>query len=180
MVDLSNAIIVVEGATDVQYLSTFINSAFQITNGSSVPRETICYLKEASKTKDIIVLTDPDYPGERIRKIINENISNCLNAYVRKEYSIKGNKVGVAESTKEEILYALSKITLSKRSNIKGNLTNADLYKLGLTGYKDSFIKRKLVSEHFNLGFNNSKSLLKKLNEFNIKYKEIEEYLNGK
>ena len=180
MIDLKNSIIVVEGASDIQFLSTFVNSSFVITNGSSVPRETLEYLLKASETKNIIILTDPDYPGEKIRKTINDYVPNCLNAYVRKEYSIKKNKVGVAESTKEEVLNALSKIKVKDFNQKQGNLTEMDLYNLGLTGRDSSKELRKDVSYHFSLGYNNSKSLLKKLNEFNITYKELEDYINGR
>ena len=57
------AILVVEGATDVAFLSSFLDAEFVTTNGSDVPRETIEYLKEAVKRKNVVVLTDPDYPG---------------------------------------------------------------------------------------------------------------------
>ena len=55
-----NALIVVEGTTDVSLLTSFLDAEIVTTNGSDVPRETIDYILEASKRKDVIVLTDPD------------------------------------------------------------------------------------------------------------------------
>lgn len=181
MIDLENCVIVVEGSTDVQFLSTFIKSSYVITNGSSVPRETLEYLKSISKIKTIIVLTDPDYPGEKIRTTINQEIPEVLNAYVRKEHSIKKNKVGVAESTKEEVLHALSLLNINNNKKLnKGNLTEIDLYNLGINGKDNSKELRKEISEYFGLGYNNSKAILRKLNEFNISYNQLEEFINGR
>ena len=107
MKKIINAIIVVEGKSDVQFLESFIDTRFVITNGSDVPRETIEYLKELSKNNKIIVLTDPDSPGKRIRDILNNEIPNLFHAYVDKKECIKKHKVGVAESNKEHILKVL-------------------------------------------------------------------------
>ena len=53
------AIIVVEGTSDEALISSFMDADIVVTNGSDVPRETIEYLKEAKKKRDIVVLTDP-------------------------------------------------------------------------------------------------------------------------
>ena len=88
MKKIINAIIVVEGKSDVQFLESFIDARFVITNGSDVPRETIEYLKELSKNNKIIVLTDPDSPGKRIRDILNNEIPNLFHAYVYKSIKL--------------------------------------------------------------------------------------------
>ena len=120
-------ILVVEGASDKAFISTFLEADFVITNGSEVSRETIEYLKEAKKTRDIVVLTDPDSPGKRIRDILDQNIPGLLHAFVPKEHSIKHHKVGVAESTEFDVMNALSHIIPSKAVK-KGDLTLADFY----------------------------------------------------
>lgn len=58
-----NGIIVVEGKTDVELLSSYIDAEFVITNGSAINEKTINYLK--SVDRDIYVLTDPDFPGKK-------------------------------------------------------------------------------------------------------------------
>lgn len=173
-----DAIVVVEGKSDVDFLNSFIDCELVTTNGTSVPRETIEYLKKASEMRDIIVLTDPDFPGIKIRQILKEKIPNLKHAYIRKEVSIKKGKVGVAESTKQEILSALNSIPVSSQFN-KGNLKIIDLYNLGLIGKENSFNLRKKVCEHFSLGFTNGKTLLNHLNEFAITYKEVEDFIDG-
>ena len=166
-----NALIVVEGTTDVSLLTSFLDAEIVTTNGSDVPRETIDYILEASKRKDVIVLTDPDYPGKRIRDVLDRHIPNLKHAYIPKEKAIKHHKVGVAESDKETILDALSHITITK-SPTPGNLTYSDLLELKLVG-ENSGVNKENVEAHFHLGYGNGKTLLKRLNAMNIDRKQF-------
>lgn len=168
------AIIVVEGASDKALISTFLDADVVITNGSEVSRETIEYLKTASKTRDIVVLTDPDSPGKRIRDILDQNINGLLHAFVPKEKAIKKHKVGIAESSKEEILLALSKPIPSKK-RVRGNLVMADLYELGLVGGPDSKSKREALEKRLGLGYGNGKTLLQRINSLGLGKEEIAE-----
>lgn len=160
-----NGIIVVEGKSDVEFLSSFIDAEFVITNGSSIPEKTIDYLKESKK--DIYVLTDPDFPGTKIRDTLNKSIPNLKHCFISKENSIKHGKVGVAEGQKEEILEALKNVYVES-PEIKGHLTNADLVELGLSGQPDSQEKRKHFCEKYHLGYCNAKTFLRRLNSCNI------------
>lgn len=171
-----DAILVVEGASDKAFISTFLDADFVITNGSEVSRETIEYLKEAKKTRDIVVLTDPDSPGKRIRDILDQSVPGLLHAFVPKEHSIKHNKVGVAESTKEDVLNALSHIVPSKDVK-KGDLTLADFYDLGLSGGDGAKERRDLVAKKLHLGFGNAKTLMQRANALGISKEEIKEAL---
>ena len=165
-----NGIIVVEGKTDVEFLSSFIDAEFVVTNGSSIPEKTIDYLKESKK--DIYVLTDPDFPGTKIRDTLNNSIPNLKHCFISKENSIKHGKVGVAEGQKEEILEALKNVYVES-PKIKGNLTNADLVELGLSGQPDSQEKRNRICEKYHLGHCNAKTFLHRLNSCNITKEEL-------
>ena len=167
-------LIVVEGKSDVDFLSSFLDADFYKVNGSAINEKDIKYLKEVIKKRGIIVLTDPDYPGLQIRNKINKEIPEVKNAYVRKEVSIKRHK--------EEVLNSLKNIK-SNENHKKGNLSVNDLYDLGLSGIESSRELRKLVCERLNIGFNNTKRMLEKINLLNISKNEIEEIIkdvNGK
>ena len=113
-------VIVVEGKTDIAKLEKITNAILISTNGSSVPRETLDYIKELSKERKIIILTDPDYPGLRIRNIINQEIPNAYNAFVSRDKASNGKKLGVAETPIEEIVRALENarvFSLEKEEN---------------------------------------------------------------
>ena len=66
-------VIVVEGKTDTAVLKQLYDVETIETNGSALNDMTIELIKTAAKTRGVIVLTDPDYPGMQIRnKIVNE------------------------------------------------------------------------------------------------------------
>ena len=167
-----SSIIVVEGTSDEAFLQSFLDADIVTTNGSEVSRETLGYLKEASKTRSIVVLTDPDSPGKRIRDLIAEQVPSVLHAFVRKEKSIKHHKVGVAESSKDEVLLALSHIVPADPPT-RGNLTNADLLDLGLAGLPGSEAKRLGVEAKLHLGHGNAKTFLKRANALNLSKEDL-------
>ena len=96
-------LIVVEGKTDLIFLKSFLDADIVITNGSEVSHETLDFIKEANKRHGVIILTDPDFPGQRIRNIITEYIGDCKHAYIEKKKAVKGKKVGIAETKKDDI-----------------------------------------------------------------------------
>ena len=176
MKKIINGIIVVEGITDVSFLSQFIDAEFVTTNGSETPASTIDYLKKAQEKRDIFVLTDPDSPGKKIRDTLDQHIPNLKHCFVSKECSVKKNKVGVAESTKEEVLKGLDHYVQTTKID-KGTITYSDLNKLGLVGYENSAEKREKVINNFHLGHCNAKTFLKRINYLHLTLDEIESCL---
>lgn len=164
-----NKVIVVEGKSDVSFLSQYIDAEFVVTNGSEIPVETIKYLQCIKK--EIIVLTDPDFPGKKIRDTLDTYIPNLKHCFISKENSVKHGKVGVAEGNIEEILKALEN-NFEINRNI-GELTMNDLYKLGFVGREDSEKKRENACRKFNLGFCNAKTFLLRLNSKEINISEL-------
>lgn len=173
-----NEIIVVEGKSDKQFLETFLNADILTCNGSAIDGFDKNYLIELSKTRGVIILTDPDYPGQRIRNEISSYLPVCKHAFVRKENSIKRHKVGVAEASKEEVLFALENVVTFDESK-KGNLNETDMMLLKLSGLDSSANKEKVI-KHFNIGHCNSKTLLKRLNLLNVSKETLEAILNDK
>ena len=176
MKKIVNGIIVVEGRTDVAFLSEFIEAEFVTTNGSEVPISTIEYLKKSQEKRDIFVLTDPDSPGKKIRDTLDQYIPNLKHCFVSKECSIKKNKVGVAESTKEEVLKAIESYIQTNKEKT-ANITNSDLVKLGLVGNEDSSIRREKVINCYHLGHCNAKTFLKRINYSGLTLEDIKKCL---
>ncbi|NCA96908.1 MAG: ribonuclease M5 [Bacteroidia bacterium] len=168
-----NAIIVVEGKSDIAFLSSFIDAEFVSTNGSDVPDGTIDYLLNQSSGKEIIVLTDPDAPGEKIRHKLDSHIAGLKHCRVFKKDAIKKGKVGIAETTVEAVIEAL-KFPISKKRDSEGLLKPSDLFRLGLAGSDDSTHRREFVSMRYHLGYVNGKQLLKRINSLNITYQQLE------
>lgn len=160
----TNAVIVVEGKMDKDLILSFLSCDIVTTNGSAVSRETIKLIKELKKTREVIVLTDPDAPGKRIRDILNQEIPGLLNAFVPKKKAIKGHKVGVAECSKETILEALSNLLppLGADKKTAPSLSSSDLFDLGLLGGEEAKKRREFIQERFHLGECNGKTMLKR------------------
>lgn len=170
-------VIVVEGKTDIAKLEKITNAILISTNGSSVPRETLDYIKELSKERKIIILTDPDYPGLRIRNIINQEIPNAYNAFVSRDKASNGKKLGVAETPIEEIVRALENARVFSLEKEEKLYALSDLYELGLVGQNNSSFLREKVYKRYNLGYGNAKTLIKRLSSLGINKDELKEYL---
>ncbi|MBE6136794.1 MAG: ribonuclease M5 [Erysipelotrichaceae bacterium] len=171
-------IIVVEGTHDVSKIkSVYPDANCIITNGREISNETIDCIKELSKTNNIIIFTDPDSPGEKIRSIITEAVPNAKQAFLRKKDCISSNnkKVGIEHASKEAIKEALNNV-YSNNSNIE-TITNQDLFKLGLNGNQNSAILREKISNYLNIGKPNCKTFLKRLNLLGLTYEKVEEII---
>ncbi len=171
-----DGILVVEGKSDVAFLSNFIETEFVITNGSEISKDTIEYLKKASLSKDIYVLTDPDFPGEKIRKTLDENIKGLHHCFVEKNKSIKNGKVGVAESSEEEVIKALKNAkTFSDEK--KNNISMSDLISLSLSGDQEASKRREKVAKKLNIGHCNAKTFLKRINSCDINIEDLKKLI---
>jgi ribonuclease M5 len=181
--DLQNNIkevVVVEGYHDLAKLKEIYPQIdCIITNGSEISEETLVELEELNKTRGLILFLDPDYQGERIRRLINDRVGDTKHAFLKKEDCInkKRNKVGIEHANSILIKEALDKTYSTKQTT--SLLTMNDLYYYSLIGYDHSKKNRKLLCEELGIGLSNGKTLLKKLNMFNISKEQIEKALGG-
>jgi len=169
-------VIVVEGTSDVQTLSNIIDADFIITHGSAISKDTLDLIKQTNLTRGVILFLDPDFPGEKIRKTISDYIGSCKHAFVKAKDAKKKNKLGVAEANKEAILNALENIVTFNEEN-KQNISNADLFELGLIGTPNSLEKRIKLEESLSLGHGSAKTFLKRLNMININIEKLKELI---
>ena len=66
-----SSVIVVEGIHDEMRIKEIYPSANVVTtNGREISEATLNFIVELSKTNEIIIFTDPDTPGEKIRERI--------------------------------------------------------------------------------------------------------------
>lgn len=166
--------LVVEGKMDRDLISSFLNCDIVTTNGSEVSEETILHILALSKIKPVIVLTDPDSPGKRIRDILDQRIPGLQHAYMNKKDCIKKHKVGVAESNKEAILQALEHL-IPASTTIKPSITHVDLYELGLIGGVNSSALREKAEAKLYLGHTNGKTFYKRCCSLGITRKDLED-----
>ena len=169
-------IIVVEGKNDTKKLQSFFDCDTIETHGSCLSKWTLSYIQKAKNTRGVIIFTDPDGPGEKIRSIINEKIPGCNNAFIKKSKAHTPKKVGIEHANKQDLEEALGSL-MTYDKNYEEYLNYEDFLTLGLNGCSDSKAKRLKVSNYFNLGDCNAKTLFKRLNMFKINRKMIEDIL---
>lgn len=165
-------IIVVEGKDDISKVKTAFDCDVIATNGTHFSKDLLKKLKEANKKCGIIVLTDPDYAGTKIRRIINKVIPNCKNAYLSRQLALKGDNVGVENAKAEDIIEAIenAKVTLAEP---KEEISLADLTSLGLSGLENSKLIREKLCDYFKIGYCNSKQFVNRLNSYGITKEEL-------
>ena len=168
-------VIVVEGKTDTALLQSFLDCDTIETDGTRVRKETMELIKKANETRGIIIMTDPDVPGKKIRDKILKEIPNCKQAFVNKKDAIKRNKVGIAETDPTNILKALENVTTYDVH--RESMTYSEFLDLNLSGNSK---KRLFVYDYFHLGYGNVKTLFKRLNMVGITKQQVEEALDGK
>ncbi|MBP3398387.1 MAG: ribonuclease M5 [Erysipelotrichaceae bacterium] len=102
-------VIVVEGKNDTAVLKGYFDCDTIETHGSCLSEFTLNLIESMQKKRGVIIFTDPDYPGERIRTQINQRVRGCKNAFVPKEMAKTSKKVGVEHASKEVLEEALRK-----------------------------------------------------------------------
>ena len=168
-------VIVVEGKNDTKRLRSFFDVDTIETNGLGVSEETLGYIREVNERRGVILLLDPDHPGEKIRNRINEKIPGVKNAFLDKKDARTLKKVGVEHASKEVLEEALGHLlTYGEGTKM---ISEEVFYELGLSGKEDSAKKREELSRHFHVGHCNAKTLRKRLGMLGITEEELKEVL---
>lgn len=171
-------VIVVEGYHDLAKLKEIYEDVdVVITNGSEITKETLVELKKLNDIRGLILLLDPDYQGERIRRIINDYVGETKHAFIEKKKCISKNrkKVGIEHASSEDITVALQELKVSRVE--QKSVTQNELMRLGLIGMVGSKKLREKLSVITGIGLSNGKTLCKKLNMFGYTLEQIEEII---
>ena len=164
-------VIVVEGRHDSATLKQYFEVDTIETGGSAIDEETLRYIAEVKEKRGIIIFTDPDYPGEKIRSIINQAVPGCKNAFLEKSKALGNHKVGIEHANKEDLEEALRVCVSFNEHNAKVISMN-ELVELGLAG-NGSVAKRQYVADYFHIGKCNAKTLVNRLNLLGVSLEEL-------
>ncbi len=157
--------IIVEGKFDKEKLKAVTDAPIICTGGFDLYRNKniINTIRKMAEKTGIIILTDSDSAGFRIRNYIKQCVGNCgtvKHAYIpsvegkerRKEQAGKEGLLGVEGMTEEllaDILANVTEVSLLPKSEIK--ITKSMFYEDGLTGAVNSFEKRKALAKSLGL-----------------------------
>ncbi len=169
------SLIVVEGIHDEERIKKIYPDAFVITtNGSEISKSTLEMIKEYSKAYNILIFTDPDHPGERIRAKIHEVVDNVYDLFLPKKPCISKNhkKVGVEHAPSSMIKEVLDKYLNTDIQNVS-NITYQSLLNLNLVGNINASLIREKVSAKLNIGNPNAKTFLKRVQALGLSEEDL-------
>lgn len=165
MITVKEAIIV-EGKYDKITLSSYINGTIIETNGFKIfkEKEKILMIKHLAEKRGIVILTDSDNAGFKIRNYLKQctNEGNIKNAYIpeiagkekrKKKPSAEGT-LGVEGMTPDVIKTALvnAGCTVNKSSTVpKNEITKLMLYSDGFIGKDNSSELRNRLKKYLKL-----------------------------
>ena len=127
-------------------------------------------VRKANETRGVILFLDPDAPGEKIRRKLNDAIPGLKNAFVMKEDARTSRKVGIEHADKEVLAEALENLVTYGESNV--SLSREEFFELGLSG-EGSPAKREKIARTFHLGKCNAKTMFKRLNMLGVTYEQL-------
>lgn len=171
-------VIVVEGKQDIVAVRRAVDAECIATEGFNLLPRTISRIDDAYKKRGIIILTDPDSAGERIRKYLTQRFPEAKHAFVPRALANANNDIGIEQASPEAIRDALSKVRLQdwQPSN---EFSWQDIIVARLTGVPDATVRRAVVGEKLGIGYSNAKGFLYRLNNYGVTRKEFEEAIKS-
>ena len=179
---LFKEVIVVEGRDDTRRLKEIFPDIETIeTNGSAIDKPTLERIKILNETRGVIVFTDPDFPGNKIRQAVTEVVPECKHAYLKKQDVIakNGSGVGVEHASNEAIKAALENLLTASKTIVE-EIEMQFLIENQLIGHANSSSLREHLSDVLGIGYVNGKQLQKRLMMFGISKEQVIEALSKK
>lgn len=171
--------VVVEGKYDKIKLSGIIDAPIIQTDGFGIfkDKELQKMIRTLAERQGIVVLTDSDSAGFKIRSFIGSTVDNgkIINAYIpdifgkerRKTEPSKEGKLGVEGVSEQVIMQALANagVLCERTEEPERPIKKLDLYELGFTGGENSSEKRAALLKYYDLPSRlTANSLVKVLN----------------
>lgn len=169
-------VIVVEGKSDTQRLQHLYQVTTIETNGSALNPETLNAIKQAHDLHGVIVFTDPDISGTKIRQGIVNAIPDVQHAFIERKDAKPNHKgsLGVEHASDQAIEEALANVyQLADGSGNSVMIQQKDLIRLGLIGAADAKDRRQYLSAQLHIGHVNGKQLAKRLALFQISLDQV-------
>lgn len=166
-------VIVVEGKDDITAVKSAVDAEIISTHGFGYGMKLIKTLQEINKRRGIIIFTDPDYMGKKIRADLSKHLKGAKHAFLPQGKAKKKDNIGVENASAYDIKIAIENAKPEYEDSII-IFNERDLIMHGLSGSIGASGKREKVSEILKIGHGNSKQFLSRLNRFKITREEFE------
>lgn len=169
-------IIVVEGKDDTTAIRRAVEAETIETGGSAINSDIIRRIKLAMERRGVIIFTDPDHAGERIRKIITSRVKGCKHAFLTQEEAERRGDIGVENATPDAIRKALEDVK-TEYEGADTQITWEDLMDAGLIIHPQAVSRRLQMGKLLKIGYCNGKQFYKRCSIFQITMSEFIEAL---
>lgn len=167
-------VLVVEGKMDVVAIDKAVEADCIITEGFNLKPQALDSIAKAYQKRGIIIMTDPDSAGERIRRFLTKRFPEAKHAFIPKEDATSNNDIGIEQASPEAIRTALAKVRTMDWEPTN-NFTGADLLKAGISGSPAASEKRAKLGAVLGIGYANAKTFLQRLNHYGITRQEFQQ-----
>lgn len=176
MDEIIKEVIVVEGRDDIIALNKSVHADVIATHGYGISKSTLERIRHAYETRGIIIFTDPDAAGNRIRRRLTALFPEAKHAYISRNEARAGDNIGVENASPEVIAKAIEAAgrTLTE---FTAEYTMADMMDYGLTGGSGSRALRDALGRKLGVGYGNGSAFLKRLNGYGISREKLEKAL---
>lgn len=171
-------VIIVEGKHDLEKLEQCVDAKVIYSNGTHISREFLDLCKRLNENQGILIFTDPDGPGEYIRRTIMNHVGPCKHASLNVIQTKKKQKVGIEHADCEDILEALAQAVVFEKQ--EDTLSWHEFVDLDLAGKPDSQGRRDFLSESLSIPKSNAKTLYKYLNMMQCTFEQCTKILGDK
>lgn len=166
-------IIIVEGKDDITRVKEVIDADVIATQGIHISKRRLQEIVELTENRGAIILTDPDNPGEIIRRKL-KSVLKCevKDAFITQKDGLLDGDVGIENASHEVIRAAIE----NARPNFvekKEVFDHGFLFEYGLTGQGNSAKIREEISKKLRIGNPNAKEFLNRLNSYGIEKVEV-------
>ena len=165
-------VLVVEGKMDTVAIRKALEADTIETGGFTLAPHTLLQIEAAYKKRGIIILTDPDGAGERIRKFLTERFPEAGQAFIPKVQATANNDVGVEQAQPEAILAALAKVR-HHEYRPQAEFTHTGLFTCALNGSPSAAARRDALGAELGIGYGNAKRFLERLNHYGVSREEF-------
>ncbi|MGX4644655.1 MULTISPECIES: ribonuclease M5 [Holzapfeliella] len=170
-------VVVVEGKDDIKRLNLYFPGIKTIqTQGSAISDSILDQIETAYHKTGVIVLTDPDFNGEKIRKKILERLPKAKQAFLPRDKAVpqkSGGSLGIEHASKASLLEALKGARLTQQL-YEPEVSRHDLIEHGLVFGPNARFLREQLGNQLKIGYGNAKQLEKKCATFQITKEEFE------
>jgi ribonuclease M5 len=166
-------VLVVEGKMDTVAVKKALDAQTIETGGFTLAPYTLAAIEVAYKKRGIIILTDPDGAGERIRAFLTKRFPKAGQAFVPKVDALAHNDVGIEQASPEAIRLALSKVRCQEIKP-RAEFSHRDLFLFDLSGSDHASERRAKLGAILGIGYCNAKQFLGRLNNYGVTREEFQ------